>query len=162
MVKGIIVGTDETNSGMAAPPIAGREHAVASPLALPIGLAVMAVTLLLVVLAAQPPAPRPASAPASEFSAARAMVTLERLLGDGAAHPIGSQANAQIAARIGDELAAMGLRRRDAVDVRVSRGVGRLRLGDEHREPVAGDGRRAGGAADSALRLGSGGAGGRR
>jgi hypothetical protein len=107
-VKGSLVGTDETAVGTAAPDIAGRERAVASAWALPVGLAVLVVTLVLVVLAAQPPAPRPATAPASEFSAARAMAVLERLLGVGTPHPIGSEANARVAERIGNELAAMG------------------------------------------------------
>lgn len=112
MVKGVSVGTDEAGAGKTAPPIASKGRTIASPLALPVGLTVMVVTLVLVVLAAQPPAPRPATAPAtapaSEFSAARAMATLERLLGDGVAHPVASPANAEVAARIDAELAAMG------------------------------------------------------
>jgi hypothetical protein len=93
----------------AAPRMAAdAERELAPPLALLSGLAVMAGTLLLTLLAAQPPAPLPVEAPASAFSAARAMAALERLLGDSAAHPIGSQSTAQVAARIGDELAAMG------------------------------------------------------
>ncbi|MGH2615513.1 MAG: M28 family peptidase, partial [Thermomicrobiales bacterium] len=81
---------------------------VAHPLALLTGLVLLAVTLGLVVAAAQPPAPKGETAPADEFSAARAMAVLERLLGDGAPHQTGSQANARVAERIGDELAALG------------------------------------------------------
>jgi hypothetical protein len=109
VVKGRGMARNDMGAERTAPPaVRGAEQARPSSLALPIGLAVMAATLVLTLLAAQPPAPRPATAPASAFSAARAMATLERLLGDGAAHPIGSRGNAEVAARIGDELAAMG------------------------------------------------------
>ncbi len=86
----------------------GGRFPVANPLALLVGLVLMIAVLGLVVLAARPPAAKGEAAPADEFSAARAMALLERLLGDGAPHPIGTETNARVAARIGDELAAMG------------------------------------------------------
>jgi hypothetical protein len=90
-----------------------------------VGLAVMAATLGLVILAAQPPAPRDAAAPADQFSAVRARVALERLLSGDTPHPIGSDANARIAARIGDELAALGyaVETQDAFACRVAWGI---------------------------------------
>lgn len=94
---------------MVSGPVSERPGAlVARPTALVAGLLVMAAMLGLLVLAARPPAAKNATAPANAFSAGRAMQTLERLLGDGAPHPIGSEANARLAERIGDELAAMG------------------------------------------------------
>ena len=81
--------------------------AVAHPVWLVAGLLLMAAALGLTVLAARPPAPRAATAPTGEFSAIRAMETLERLLGDEAPHPTSSEANAQVRDRIRDELTAM-------------------------------------------------------
>lgn len=48
-------------------------------------------------------------APATEFSAARAMDTLVRVLGDETPHPTGSRANAAVRDRIVAELQALGL-----------------------------------------------------
>lgn len=81
---------------------------VARPVALVAGLLVMAVTLGLLLLAARPPAAKSGAVPADEFSAGRALETLERLLGDGGPHPIGSAANARVAERIVADLTAMG------------------------------------------------------
>jgi hypothetical protein len=73
-----------------------------------IALLVMGVALGLTVLAAQPPAAMPETAPDKAFSAGRAMALLQRVLGDEVPHPVGSAANARVAARIGDELTALG------------------------------------------------------
>ena len=52
--------------------------------------------------------PRAADAPAAEFSAARACAVLERLVGDGTPHPIGSAAQARVRERIIGELRDLG------------------------------------------------------
>ena len=80
----------------------------AHPAWLVVGLLLMAAALALAVLAARPPAPRAAAESAREFSAVRAVETLERLLGDEAPHPMSSEANARVRDRISDELTAMG------------------------------------------------------
>jgi hypothetical protein len=85
-----------------------EERDVAHPLATVAGLLVMALAFALLSLSAQPPSPRPVSMPADEFSAARALTLLERLIADGAPHTIGSAANAQVGARIADELTMLG------------------------------------------------------
>jgi hypothetical protein len=59
-------------------------------------------------VALTPPRPRPANAPASEFSATRAGPLLERLVGDGAPHPVGSAANGRVRERIIGELRGLG------------------------------------------------------
>lgn len=56
-----------------------------------------------------PPRPKDAAAPAGQFSAGRAGQTLARLLADGAPHPVGSPAHAQMRQRVLDELIALGL-----------------------------------------------------
>jgi hypothetical protein len=56
----------------------------------------------------EPPAPKPASAPPSEFSASRARELLGRLLGDGAPHPVGSEASSRVRERIVGELERLG------------------------------------------------------
>jgi hypothetical protein len=86
----------------------GARAEFAHPLWLVAGLVLMAAALGLAVLAARPPAPKPATAPASEFSAARVVERLERLLGDEVPHPTSSEANVQVRERIRDELTAMG------------------------------------------------------
>jgi hypothetical protein len=80
----------------------------AHPIAVLIALGLMAAILAFVVLAAQPPPPKSATAPAGEFSAARAMALLDRLLTADTPHPTGSAANADVAERIRAELTAMG------------------------------------------------------
>jgi hypothetical protein len=69
--------------------------------------------LLLVILTLsigglRPPAPKPSSAPATEFSAARAVDTLHRILGPDVPHPVGSAANYDVRARLINELSRMG------------------------------------------------------
>jgi hypothetical protein len=56
----------------------------------------------------EPTAPKPANAPPSEFSASRARELLGRLLGDGAPHPVGSEANERVRERIVGELQRLG------------------------------------------------------
>ncbi len=75
------------------------------------GGALFLLVLLLALLAWReaPPAPRAATAPPTEFSGQRAGATLERLLGDGTPHPLGSPANAAVRERLLAELAALGL-----------------------------------------------------
>ncbi len=63
---------------------------------------------LLSLAGSQPPSARPASISDSEFSAGRARAVLERLVGDGTPHPIGSAANAAVRAHITDELTKLG------------------------------------------------------
>lgn len=80
------------------------------PLSLILGLVLTIMALGLSVATQQPPAPKPSTAPANEFSAARAWPLVERLLGDGAPHPVGTEANAWERDRIVDELTALGYR----------------------------------------------------
>lgn len=56
----------------------------------------------------QGPAPKPASAPANEFSSARAMTTLQTILGDQAPHPIGSPAHDLVRDRVLAQFRALG------------------------------------------------------
>ena len=63
----------------------------------------------LAVWRAQPPAPVAADADGRAFSAMRARARLEALLGDGAPHPVGSVANAEVRARLRAQLLALGL-----------------------------------------------------
>jgi hypothetical protein len=65
----------------------------------------MGVVVLFLVFAAVyarsgPPAAKPATAPSDQFSAGREYDELARLVGDGVPHPIGSDANARVRARI--------------------------------------------------------------
>jgi hypothetical protein len=71
-------------------------------------VAVLAAIFVLTLLAEQPPAEKPASAPAKEFSAARAMGVLNRLVGSGVPHPVGSAANETIENLIESEFRALG------------------------------------------------------
>ena len=74
---------------------------------------VRALAVLLLAFAAMcfrtaPPAPRAVDAPPSEFSAARALEVLGTLAGDGVPHPLGSEANARVRARIVERLQGLG------------------------------------------------------
>ena len=71
-------------------------------------LALLALALLLALQGGPPPA-KPASAPATEFSAGRAQAVLRDLVGDGAAHPVGSPAAARVRERILAQLRSVGL-----------------------------------------------------
>ncbi len=71
-------------------------------------LAAAAATLLLVGVTSRPPAPLPEDASARLFSAGRARKVLDRLVGDGRSHPIGSAANAAVRERITASLRELG------------------------------------------------------
>ncbi len=71
---------------------------------LPLALGLVAGTAL-----NAPPAPGPADAPAEEFSSHRAFGVLERLLGDGSPHPVGSPENEAVRERLLAELESLGL-----------------------------------------------------
>ena len=71
--------------------------------------AVILVAILAVAfMGIRPPWPKPANAPASEFSAARALDSLHRVLKDDTPHPVGSAANEAVRGRIVDELTRLG------------------------------------------------------
>ena len=71
--------------------------------------AVILVAILAVAfMGVRPPWPKPANAPASEFSAARALDSLHRVLKDDTPHPVGSPANDAVRGRIVDELTRLG------------------------------------------------------
>lgn len=74
---------------------------------------VLALLLVVAIVAAvalryRPPSPRPITAPPTEFSAARALIALRDVLGDGRPHPLGSAANAAVRDRILAQLKALG------------------------------------------------------
>ncbi len=71
-------------------------------------LAMMCVELVVRFQLLGPP-PQPADAPLDTFSAARAFVVLQRLLGDQSPHPTGSQANDRVRERLVAELSDLGL-----------------------------------------------------
>ena len=71
-------------------------------------LLVLFIAFTAMYLRTAPPAPRPADAPASAFSATRAREVLRVLVGDGAPHPVGSDANAEVRARIVQSFADLG------------------------------------------------------
>lgn len=70
--------------------------------------AILATVIAFSLVALHPPHGKPASAPADEFSAARALDALHRVLRDDSPHPIGSAANAAVRARILAELNQLG------------------------------------------------------
>lgn len=74
-----------------------------------VALAVVALVQGLVLWRYAPPAALDAGAPPELFSAGRAANALDRVLGDGAPHPIGSEANLRVRERIVRELEALGL-----------------------------------------------------
>ncbi|NLG09177.1 MAG: M28 family peptidase [Deinococcales bacterium] len=90
--------------------VAGRRRGPrpAPTLALLVGLLVLAAGFLVAYRFAAPPAPVPADAPADAFSAERAWARLERLLGDGTPHPVGTPAGAAVRERLVAELEALG------------------------------------------------------
>jgi len=71
-------------------------------------LVLLALGLLLAVVQSGPPAAKPKDAPPAEFSAGRAREVLRDLLADGAPHPVGSPANAQVRERILAQLRQLG------------------------------------------------------
>jgi hypothetical protein len=84
------------------------QSASVRPLALVIGLALMALVLAQVAWRLHPPVPKSAEAPADEFSAGRAMTVVQKLLAEGVAHPLGSTNNDRVRERIIDYLKAAG------------------------------------------------------
>lgn len=73
------------------------------------GLLVALLALVLGLRSASTPEPRDASAPDDQFAVARALPTLERLIGDGEPHPVGTEANARMRTQVIAELEALGL-----------------------------------------------------
>jgi len=73
------------------------------------GLVAAVLVLFLAPLASSTPTPRDASAPAGEFSAGRVLPMLERLVGTGTPHPLGTAANAATRAQVIAELETIGL-----------------------------------------------------
>lgn len=74
-----------------------------------IAIAIVALALLAEAWSRRLPDPLASNAAPERFSAGRAIAIVERLLGDGAPHPVGSAANARVRERIVDELRAIGL-----------------------------------------------------
>jgi hypothetical protein len=77
--------------------------------ALALMLVLLVLALVLVRERHSPPAPRSADAPAAEFSAARAREMLQKLVGDGRPHPVGSAADDRVRAQILATLTGLGL-----------------------------------------------------
>lgn len=73
-------------------------------------IAVVAYALIICLTAIRsgPPAAKGADAPADEFSSARARMVLQKLVGDGVPHPVGSGQSAVVRARIVSELTQLG------------------------------------------------------
>ena len=86
-----------------------REATPSSPLAAAALAALFVLAGWLGVVGTGAPPSAGHDAPATAFSAARAMDTLSRILGDEAPHPTGSAANAAVRDRIVAELQALGL-----------------------------------------------------
>jgi hypothetical protein len=72
-------------------------------------LALLLLAVALAVFHSGVPTPKPATAPAGEFAAGRAHAVLRDLLGDGAAHPLGTPANDRVRERILAQLRGLGL-----------------------------------------------------
>ncbi len=73
-----------------------------------LSLALYALVVCLTAMRAQPSAPKPADAPADEFSGVRAKTMLQRLVGNGVPHPVGSAANAAVRDAIVAQLTQLG------------------------------------------------------
>lgn len=69
---------------------------------------ILAAILALTLAGSQPPAPKPTSAPPDQFSAARAIDTLHRILPKDQSHPVGTPADDAVRDRIVAELAKLG------------------------------------------------------
>jgi Peptidase family M28 len=82
-----------------------NKRPVGSPI---LAISLLALILLLLLFSSRPPAPSPASAPTTEFSAERAGQVLKRLVGDGIAHPSGSQQNDVVRGRVIEDLKNAG------------------------------------------------------
>jgi len=73
-----------------------------------IAIAAYALIICLTAIRSGPPAAKGADAPADEFSSARARSLLQKLVGDGVPHPVGSAQSAVVRARIVSELTQLG------------------------------------------------------
>ncbi|MHB8486258.1 MAG: M28 family peptidase [Candidatus Acidiferrales bacterium] len=73
-----------------------------------IAIAAYALIICLTAIRSGPPAAKGADAPADEFSSGRARIVLQRLVGDGVPHPVGSGQSAVVRARIVSELTQLG------------------------------------------------------
>jgi hypothetical protein len=71
-------------------------------------LAILALILFLTIEGLQPPAPKPVDADPKQFSAGRASLILNRLVGDGIPHPTGSPQNDIVRARVLKEFSQAG------------------------------------------------------
>ncbi|HEV2340403.1 MAG TPA: M20/M25/M40 family metallo-hydrolase [Candidatus Acidoferrales bacterium] len=72
------------------------------------GLVLYALILSLTAIRSRPPAAKPSDAAPTEFSGTRAKAVLQKLVGDGVPHPVGSAADANVRQRIMDELLKLG------------------------------------------------------
>ncbi|MFM5906865.1 MAG: M20/M25/M40 family metallo-hydrolase, partial [Novosphingobium sp.] len=88
-------------------------------------LAVTAAAIVLAVMATTPPGPVAADAPPREFSAARAMVEVQRIAAT--PHSTGTAENARVRAYLVERLKAMGLEVREAVHPLPPRSIERMR-----------------------------------
>lgn len=70
--------------------------------------AILAGVFVLTLWSTQPPAAKDAAAPPTEFSAGRALDVLDRLVGNGVPHPVGSAADETVRGHIVSELTALG------------------------------------------------------
>ena len=73
-----------------------------------IAIAAYALIICLTAIRSGPPPAKGADAPADEFSSARARIVLQKLVGDGVPHPVGSERSAVVRARIVSELTQLG------------------------------------------------------
>ncbi|HEY3119429.1 MAG TPA: M20/M25/M40 family metallo-hydrolase [Vicinamibacteria bacterium] len=73
-----------------------------------VSLGVLLAVFVAMRLALTPPRPRPIDAPTSEFSAGRSRAALERLVGDGVPHPLGSEAHDRMRDRVIGEVRRLG------------------------------------------------------
>lgn len=71
-------------------------------------VAMLAAVFVLTLLAMRPPAPKAATVADTEFSAIRALEVLNRLVGNGVPHPVGSAADETVRGMIIGELTALG------------------------------------------------------
>jgi hypothetical protein len=73
-----------------------------------LALALYAAVICLTALRARPIGPKPADVPADQFSGVRAKAVLQRLVGNGVPHPVGSAANATVRDLIVAQLTQIG------------------------------------------------------
>jgi hypothetical protein len=73
-----------------------------------VAIFLLIVAAIVVSIRSVPPHPKSAGSPVDQFSAVRASQFLQRILGDGSPHPVGSVANAAVRSRIVAELRGLG------------------------------------------------------